>query len=84
MGDKISNSFDINIIPGNVLENAIEAARQTEEKYLSVTIQFKKGILRIKIENSFNRSISFQKDDKSRILHLETTKKDKRKNEVII
>ncbi len=28
----VGHSFDINVILGNLLENAIEAARQTEEK----------------------------------------------------
>ena len=78
--EAISDTFDINIILGNLLENAIEAAKQTEDKYLSIIIQFKKGILRIEIENSFNGPVIFQKNDKSPILYLETTKKDKREH----
>lgn len=51
--EAIAHSFDLNIILGNLLENAIEAAEQTEEKILHAAIQLKKGILTIEIENSF-------------------------------
>lgn len=52
--EEISHSFDINIILGNLLENAIEAAEKTEEKILDVEIGLKQGVLKIKIENSFS------------------------------
>lgn len=51
--EKIKHTFDINVLIGNLLENAIEAARQTEQKYLNVNIALKKGVLKIRIENSF-------------------------------
>lgn len=50
----VSHFFDLNVILGNLLENAIEAAIQTEEKQLDVDIKLKQGVMRIKIENSFN------------------------------
>lgn len=53
MPEKIKHSFDINILLGNLLENAIDAARQTEEKYLGVGITLKRGVLKIQIENTF-------------------------------
>lgn len=49
----VGHSFDINVILGNLLENAIEAARQTEEKKLNVNIELQQGFLRIQIENSY-------------------------------
>lgn len=52
--EEISHSFDINIILGNLLENAIEAAEKTEDKILDVEIGLKQGVLKIKIENSFS------------------------------
>lgn len=64
------HSFDINIILGNLLENAIEAARQAEEKKLSVNIKEEKGILKIYVENSYSGTLR-QKGTK-----LLTTKKD--------
>jgi len=54
LSDISRHSFDINIILGNLLENAIEAARQTEEKKLTVAIREEKGVLKIHIENSYN------------------------------
>ena len=44
--EEISHSFDINIILGNLLENAIEAAEKTEEKMLDVEIGLKQGVLK--------------------------------------
>lgn len=70
LSDISRHSFDINIILGNLLENAIEAARQTEEKKLTVAIREEKGVLKIHIENSYN-GILQQKGTK-----FLTTKKD--------
>ncbi len=54
--EEIRPSFDINVLPGNLPENAIDAARQTEKKYLSVHIALNKGVMKIKIDNSFSPS----------------------------
>ena len=51
--EEIQHSFDINLLLGNLLENAIEAARVTEQKYLGISIKLKQGVLKVKIENSF-------------------------------
>lgn len=51
--EEVKHSFDINVLIGNLLENAIEAARQTDKKYLSIYIALKRGVLKVKIENSF-------------------------------
>ena len=51
--EDMMHSFDIIVILGNLLENAIEAARQSEKKYLGVGISFQKGILLIQIDNSY-------------------------------
>lgn len=75
--EEIKHSFDLNILLGNLLENAIEAAERTENKYLNVSITLQKGILRIRIDNSFvTESTSYKEErDESRI--LQTTKKRK-------
>lgn len=52
--EKLQHSFDINVILGNLLENAIEAAGKTDERRLDINIQMQQGILRIQIENSYN------------------------------
>lgn len=51
---EIPNSFDINVVVGNLLENAVEAAEKTEEKIVRGSIILKKGVLRIQLENSYN------------------------------
>lgn len=52
--EQLSHLFDLNVILGNLLENAIEGAKQSNEKMLKVRIVFQKGILQIEIENSFH------------------------------
>lgn len=74
--EAISHSFDIIIIIGNLLENAIEAARNTEEKMLNIKIQFKKGVLKIEIENSFKNEILAQKNKLNSVKLFKTTKND--------
>lgn len=51
--EKVRHSFDINILLGNLLENAIEAAQKTDKQYLGFDVSLKKGILRVEIENSY-------------------------------
>ena len=46
------DTFDLVIIIGNLLDNAIEAARQTDEKYLSFKMTLEKGVLFIDVANS--------------------------------
>lgn len=72
--EEVKHSFDVNVLLGNLLENAIEAARLTDKKYLSVHILLKKGVLRISVENSFLVSNVIQ-DGKTKI--WKTTKPDK-------
>ena len=49
----IEHSFDINIIMGNLLENAIRAAKESREKLLNVRVHMKRGVLLVEVENSF-------------------------------
>lgn len=49
--------FDVNVILANLLENAVEAARDTDEKILHVNISAGKGLLRIIVENSYNNRL---------------------------
>ena len=41
------SAFDLNVILGNLTENAIEAAEQTKDKWMSVDIYYEKGMLSI-------------------------------------
>lgn len=50
-------SFDICVILGNLVENALQAARASEEKYLLVRLQERQGILMLVVENSYSGEI---------------------------
>lgn len=47
-------AFDWNIILGNLMDNAIEAARKSEDRLLHIKIQYHKGMLLIEIRNSYS------------------------------
>lgn len=54
--------FDFNVILGNLLDNAIRAAKQTKEKHLRVVISYKMGMLLIQVENSYAGELMKQGD----------------------
>lgn len=56
------NTFKFNIIMGNLLENAIEAANHSLEKQLQMVIRMEQGLLFIKIENSYEGEIKKKGD----------------------
>ena len=64
--------FDLNVIFGNLLENAIQAAEKSEEKWLSLRVQYKKGMLFIETKNSYAHSLNKKGD------HYLTTKENSR------
>lgn len=64
-------SFDLNVILGNLLDNAIDAAMQTEEKKLRMTMKLEKGILFLNLCNSC------QGISKGKKGSMETTKADR-------
>ena len=45
--------FDLNVILGNLLENAIQAASQSKEKKLFLLMKFEKGMLFINVRNTY-------------------------------
>ncbi len=51
------HSFDMNIVLGNILENAIEAAKESDKKILEVNIRTDSGLLFINIKNSYKGEI---------------------------
>ena len=57
------NNYKLNIIIGNLLQNAIEAALKSEEKRLSLIIKMVNNILLINIENSFSNMINFDGEE---------------------
>ena len=67
--EKLDISFyDFNIILGNLLDNSIEAAEQTEEKYIKIYITYRKQKLNIEIHNTTNNKVDMN--------NVKTTKKD--------
>ncbi|MDE7342104.1 MAG: GHKL domain-containing protein [Lachnospiraceae bacterium] len=72
--ERVRHAFDINVLLGNLLDNAIEAAGKTESKYLSVHIKLKRGILKVKIENSFEASRILCEEQHGKDTVLKTTK----------
>ena len=66
----ILHSFDLNVVLGNLIDNAVEAASQTEEKKLKIAIKLDKGILFINIRNSCQNIAG------GKVQYLETTKED--------
>ena len=70
------SSFDMTIILGNLMDNAIEALRHSERKLLKVNIQFNKGIIRIDIDNSYAPKYRKKNDGKEHgigLLSVENT-----------
>ncbi len=64
-------SFDLNVLLGNLLDNAIDASMRTEEKKLKLMIKLDKGILFLNICNSCQRIADGRRD------FLETTKEER-------
>lgn len=81
-GELAIEPFDLNVILGNLLDNAILAAKQTQEKHLYVRISYKLGMLLINIENSYvgrlkkvdGRYISTKKDSVNHGMGIENVK----------
>lgn len=65
------HSFDLNVVLGNLLDNAIDASMLTEEKKLKIVMKLDKGVLLLNICNSCSEIT----EGKRRM--LETTKADK-------
>lgn len=63
--------FDITIILGNLLDNAIQAVDKIEDKKINISIKYDKGRLLIKVSNKFNEYLVYNNGE------LVSTKKDK-------
>ena len=56
------NLFDINVVVGNLLDNAIEAAGATDEKVLKGFITLEQGIFKLQFTNSYKKERQQQGD----------------------
>ena len=52
----MTKSFDINVILGNLLDNAVEAAQESGQGWLKFVMRADRGVLLIHVENSFGRA----------------------------
>lgn len=69
-------SFDMTIILGNLMDNAVEALKHSERKLLKVSIRYNRGIIRIDIENSYDSEYKKKNDGKEHgigLLSVENT-----------
>lgn len=57
-----SKNFNICVILGNLVDNAVREASKSEEKYLSLSVRTKKDLLLILIENSYCGTIEKEDD----------------------
>lgn len=51
------NTFLFNVIAGNLIDNAIRAAKMTANKYLKIVIKYQQGLLLIYVKNSHTNNI---------------------------
>lgn len=59
--EKLSiNSFDLSIIIGNLLDNAIEASSIAEEKFINISIELDRNVLYISVSNSYDGNLKFK------------------------
>ena len=65
------NTFKLNIILGNLLENAIEAAERSDRKRLRMEMTLEKGVLLIQVANTYQGELQKKGAD------FVTTKEDK-------
>lgn len=66
------NVFDINIVLGNLIDNALEALKQCDERELIIRLTYSKGVIFITKKNSFSGNIKIDSNNQK----LFTTKKD--------
>ncbi len=53
-------SFDLNVIIGNLFDNAIEASKTSEKKWMEISLKYEQGMLFIRIRNSYDNAVQKQ------------------------
>lgn len=58
--DKLNiNSFDLSIIIGNLLDNAIEASSKADDRFINISIELDRNVLYLSISNSYDGKLKF-------------------------
>lgn len=52
--ESMISEADLNIVLGNLLDNAGEALQKSDEKHLDICLKYERGILYLSIYNSFD------------------------------
>ncbi len=59
--DKLNiRPFDLSVVLGNLLDNAIEAARYCEEKLIKISAELDRNVLYINVSNSFDGNLKYE------------------------
>lgn len=66
--------FDLSVVLGNLLDNAIEAACKCKEKAIKISVELERNVLYVSISNSFDGKLNYEGGK------LATTKNDKEKH----
>lgn len=56
------SNFDMSVLLGNLMDNAIKAALESEDKYLDLDMNYDKGVLILIITNSYDGNLSMHKN----------------------
>lgn len=64
-------TFHLNVILGNLMDNAIQALNDSEQKQLNIDLELERGIMYITVENTYSGNVIWKNK------RLQTTKKDK-------
>ena len=51
--------FDLSVILGNLLDNAIEATCKCKDKFINLSVEFDRNVLYISISNSFDSKLNY-------------------------
>jgi len=69
--DKLNiSSFDLSIVIGNLLDNAIEGAAKAQDKFINISVELDRNVLYISIFNSYDGKLKYAGNK------LSTTKAD--------
>lgn len=62
-GDLAVDAFDLNVLLGNLLDNAIEALAGSKDKRLALTLRVDRGVFYLKLVNSFDGVVLKTEDE---------------------
>ena len=73
--DNCMEVIDITAILGNLIDNALDAIAQVEDKWINLSIMYLKGTLHIEMSNPFNGVIATEKRNDISLKEIKSSKK---------